>query len=228
MIAIVAAFALLVVVLVGQLTSRNAPGTESLPSASTSPAPRKSPAEGPFVKREPNDAKAMGDVDAPVVLVEWTDLRCPFCAAFSRDTLPAVIDEYVKAGKVRLEVHDVALFGSQSEEASVAAHAAAEQGRYFEYLHAVNAAAPEKGHPDLPRQELIAFARTAGVPDMEKFTTDLDSPKIRAAVQQGTADAQQLGINSVPFFVAGDMALSGAQPATVFRQYLDDALAKAK
>lgn len=181
-----------------------------------------------FVRRDAADPMAIGDVDAPVVLTYWTDLRCPFCAVFSRDTLPILIEEYVDLGEVRIEFHDVAYFGEESATAAVAARAAGEQELFFEYLEAVYAVAPESGHPDLPREELVAFAAEIGVPDMAQFEADLDDPALRKAADESTADAQQLGVSAVPFFVAGDTALSGAQPVDTFRAFLDDALTKAK
>ena len=95
------------------------------------------------VRLEAGDPMAIGAIDAPVVLSEWVDFRCPFCAVFSRDVLPQLVQEYVDAGKVRIEVHDVAFFGDESLRAAVAARAAGEQGKYFEFLGAVYEAAPE-------------------------------------------------------------------------------------
>ncbi|MGH3351154.1 MAG: DsbA family protein [Nocardioides sp.] len=178
-----------------------------------------------FVRRDADDPMAIGDVDAPVVLSEWIDLRCPFCAVVSRETMPTLMEEYVDAGKVRIEFHDVAYFGEESEDAAVAARAAARQDRFVEFVTAVYDAAPERGHPDLPRNELIDFAEEAGVTDIEKFTADLEDPKLRAEVQASTQSAQQLGVTAVPFFVTGDTALSGAQPTETFRELLDEALA---
>lgn len=182
--------------------------------------------ELPIVKREESDPAAIGSVSAPVVLVTFTDLRCPYCAIFSRNTLPDIVREYVDAGKVRIEVHDVAFFGQQSEDAAVAARAAGNQQKYLAFVEAVFAAAPDRGHPELPRERLIAFAEEAGVPDMDRFVADLDDPELRMAAQASTVQAQQFGVNSVPFFVAGASALSGAQPADAFRSFLDTALAE--
>ncbi|MDV6300860.1 thioredoxin domain-containing protein [Dietzia maris] len=178
-----------------------------------------------FVRRDVDDPKAIGDVDAPVVMTEWIDLRCPFCASFSRDSLPTLIEEYVDTGRVRIEFTDVAYFGEQSEDGSVALQAAANQNKYMEYVTAVFDAAPDSGHPDLTREVLIDFAEQVDVPDMEKFTADLDDPQIRAQAEAETRNAQQLGVTAVPFFVAGQAALSGAQPVATFREYLDEALA---
>ncbi|MCX4473019.1 DsbA family protein [Micromonospora sp. NBC_01655] len=225
-IALAALVVFLGVVLVAQLT----PGRDPLaaPSPSTGAASTGAVDEFAFVRRDQDDPMALGSVAAPVVLVQWTDMRCPYCAVFNRDTLPVLTKDYVDTGKVRIEIHDVAYFGEQSEGAAVAARAAGRQGKFFEYLRAVYAFAPEHKHPDLPREKLIAFARKADVADINRFTADLDDPRLRAEVQDNTTSAQQLGVSSVPFFVAGKTALSGAQPLDVFRAFLDDALTKAR
>ena len=180
-----------------------------------------------FVRREADDPRAIGSVDAPVVMTEWIDLRCPFCASFSRDTLPALITDYVDTGKVRIEFVDVAYFGEQSLDGQIAARAAADQDKYVEYVTAVFDAAPEKGHADLTRNVLIDFAEQVDMPDMARFTSDLDDPQLRSTAEAQTLEAQQLGVTAVPFFVAGQTALSGAQPESTFRDYLDDAIAAA-
>ncbi|MFT3899352.1 MAG: thioredoxin domain-containing protein [Gordonia sp. (in: high G+C Gram-positive bacteria)] len=195
--------------------------------AATGKVPNK-PGEMPVVRRDGRDPMGMGDPAAPVVLVLWTDLRCPYCAVFNRKVLPIIEKEYIEPGKVRFESNDVAFFGEQSENAAVAARAAGNQGKYFAYTKAVYAEAPEKGHPDLPRDRLVYFAKKAGVPDIARFTRDLDDPALRDKVRQTTDTAQRLGVPSVPFFVAGNAVLSGAQPEDEFRTFLDAAIKNAE
>ncbi|MFF2389475.1 DsbA family protein [Agromyces sp. NPDC058104] len=221
-----AATAFLLVVAIAQAfpqtTSAAAPGPVHGPEASAQPS---APAENPAIAlRDPDDPLAIGDVDAPVVLVEWADFRCPFCAVFTNQTLPVILDEYVETGLVRYEFRDVAFFGDDSTAAAVAARAAGEQGRFPEYLEALYAAAPEQGHPDMPREKLVGFAKEAGVPDLATFEADLDRADLHDAVAASTAQAQQLGVTGVPFFVVGDQALSGAQPLDAVRSFLDEQL----
>src|SRR5699024_4702219 len=124
-----------------------------------------------------------------------------------------------------IEFIDVAYFGEQSLDAQIAAQAAADQDKYIEYVTAVYAEAPEKGHADLTRDVLIDFAEQVDMPDLTQFAADLDDPQIRSAAEAQTLEAQQLGVTAVPFFVAGQTALSGAQPESTFRAFLDEALA---
>lgn len=210
----------------GQSPTSGSPEASEVTGGDQSTGEQSAGGDMDFVRRDADDPKAIGDVDAPVVLTEWIDLRCPFCASFSRDTLPTLLEEYVDTGRVRIEFTDVAYFGEQSENASVAAQAAANQDKYVDYLTAVFDEAPEKGHADLTRDVLIAFAEKVDMPDIEQFTADLDDPQIRARAEAETRTAQQLGVSAVPFFVAGDTAMSGAQPVASFREYLDEALSK--
>lgn len=223
---LVAVIAFLGIVVVAQMLPGQSPTTT--PEASDSASSQQAGGDMEFVRRDDDDPKAIGDVDAPVVMTEWIDLRCPFCASFARESLPQLIEEYVDTGQVRIEYTDVAYFGEQSEDASVAAQAAANQDKYIDYITAVFDDAPENGHADLTRDILIDYAEQVDVPDMDAFTADLDDPAIREQAQAETMNAQRLGVSAVPFFVAGDTAMSGAQPVDSFRDYLDDAVAKAE
>ncbi|MFK0009049.1 DsbA family protein [Paenarthrobacter sp. NPDC090520] len=170
----------------------------------------------------------IGSKDAPVVLIEWADARCPYCALFTQETLPTLLKDYVDSGKVRFEFRDVAMFGEQSVSAGTGIRAAAAQEPFHAYLTTLYGAAEGHEHPDLPREKLIEFARTAGVPDMDRFEADLGSEALRQAVLASTTDARRLGVTGVPLFLAGDRVLSGAQPVEVFKQVLDEALQAAE
>lgn len=177
--------------------------------------------EAVHVRADPNDPLAIGDINAPVVLSEWTDYRCPFCSVFATQTLPTLMKKYVDTGKLRIEFNDVYFFGDQSRDAAIAARAAAEQGYYLEYIQVLYAAAPDSGHPDLPREKLIDFAREANVPDLDSFVAALDSPELAAAVDQSHQQAMAWGISGVPFFVIGKQVINGAQPLEIFEQIID-------
>lgn len=222
--------ALLVVVVVLALRPGAAPIADAPASTPEAAAPEAATSdEAPRVpdlsRRDPADPLAIGAVDAPVVIVEWLDYRCPFCAAFARDTMPAIVQDYVDAGLVRWEFNDVVFFGDDSLAAAIAARAAGEQGMYHEYITVLFAAAPASGHPDLPRETLIAFAEQAGVPDLAAFTAALDDPALQQAVATSHQEATALGVQSVPTFVIGQTVLQGAYPIDVFREAIEKELA---
>jgi protein-disulfide isomerase len=215
----------LLVVIITQQVAMSGPSGGGVTPTSTSTASGQTLAEK-VARAQANDPMAWGDPKAPVVIVQWTDFRCPFCAAFAKDTLPTLFAQYIDTGKVRFELHDAALFGDQSVDAAVAARAAGAQGKYHEFMTALYAAAPASGHPDLPKEKLIAFATTAGVPDLKAFAAALDDQKLHQEVIDATAAAQQLGVNSVPFFVVGNQVVNGAQPLMNFQSAIESELAK--
>lgn len=180
-----------------------------------------------LARRIDGEATALGAVDAPVVLVEYADYRCPFCGVFARDTMPTLVAEYVEAGELRIEWRDLPVFGDESESAAVAGRAAGAQGKFWEYHEAIFAGAPERGHPSLPREKLIELAGEAGVADIEQFTRDLDDPELLATVLADREEGAQLGITSTPIFIVNNTPIAGAQPLDTFRQVIEAELEKA-
>lgn len=181
-------------------------------------------ADNPLARRDADDYAAIGDIDAPLVMVEYADYRCPFCGLFSRDTMPIIIEEYVEPGLLRIEWRDAPLFGQDSVDAAVAARAAGEQGRFWQYHDAIYEVAPESGHADMPREKLVDFAEQVGVPDLEAFEATLDSQPPLIQVSADQAEARQIGLTSVPSFVIGQEAFSGAHPIDTFRTVIDEQL----
>lgn len=176
---------------------------------------------GDLARREPGDPLAMGAVDAPVVMVEFADYRCPFCAKFSRDLEPQLIEEYVDTGKLRIEWRDMPIYGEDSARAARAARAAAAQGHFWEFNRALYAAAPDSGHPEMPPEKLRTFAEQAGVPDIERFMAQMNSDDFEDLLHVDTMHAQRLGIPATPAFSINGHPLLGAQPIEEFTKVID-------
>ncbi|BAX99766.1 hypothetical protein MSTE_04472 [Mycobacteroides stephanolepidis] len=170
-----------------------------------------------------NDPMALGPIDAPVVLVIYSDYRCPFCAKFSRDTEPQLVERYVNTGKLRIEWRDLPIFGTQSVQAAKAGRAAAEQGRFWEFNRAVYRHAPDRGHAELTDEVLLERAREAGVPDLARFQAAVAGDRLLPAVEQDIQEAVAIGAASTPVFVINDQPVVGAQPFDVFVSVIEQA-----
>ena len=178
------------------------------------------------------DAPSLGRADAPVTLVEFSDYQCPFCQRFFATTLPALIKEYVDAGKVRYVFRDYPLdqLHPQSRKAAEAAHCAGEQGKYWAMHDALF-----RNPGALTPPALAERARAAGV-DGAKFDECLSSGRHAARVEAGLRDGAAAGVQGTPGFVvgrtpaAGDVVegvpIRGALPIETFRQLIDQALAE--
>ena len=100
----------------------------------------------------------VGRADAEVLVIEFTDLQCPYCAQFASQTFPRLKAAYIDTGKIRYASRDLPLpMHAHAETAAVAARCAGEQGRYWEYRHAVFAAQRRLGTE--PWEELARRAR---------------------------------------------------------------------
>ncbi|PYF96786.1 Protein-disulfide isomerase [Georgenia satyanarayanai] len=223
-----------VAVVAGLLVGNRTDDTASGPAATTAPPATEPPATEPAPAAEPTaptqaqapdltrrvegDPMAAGPVDAPVGVVVYSDYSCPYCQSWAVETQPTVL-EYAEEGTVRLEWRDVSILGEDSTRAAVAAAAAAEQGRYREF-HELLFADMDARSPE----QLAAMAEQLGL-DVEQFTADLTDPDVLAGVQRTMDEAQSLGLQSTPSFVVAGTPVVGAQPAEVFVELIEAALA---
>lgn len=169
---------------------------------------------------------SLGAVDAPLVIAEYADFQCPFCGAFAREVKPRIEAAYVATGKVRLEWHDFAWMGAESEDAANAARCAADQGAFWPYHDRLYAARVAPNSGTFSRERLIGAAEELGL-DVPGFSACVDADTHGAAVRADTAEAARLGMTGTPTFIIGNRTLVGAQPFEVFAAEIDAALAAA-
>jgi protein-disulfide isomerase len=100
--------------------------------AGCGPEARPALPEQAFERPAAPDARAMGDPNAPIVLVEYSDFQCEFCASFVRDTKPQLEENYIKTGKVYFVYRDYPLDTHPGARvAAAAANCAADQGSFW-------------------------------------------------------------------------------------------------
>ncbi|ROR96304.1 protein-disulfide isomerase [Salana multivorans] len=177
-------------------------------------------------RREADDLLAVGPVDAPVALVVFSDYQCPFCARWSAETLPLLMD-HVDAGELRIEWRDVNVFGPASERAARASYAAAKQGVFWEYHDRLFEGGATRTENELGDEALIALAEELGL-DVERFTADLASAETVAQITENAQLGIDLGAYSTPAFILGGQPIVGAQPSAVFLDAFAAALAAAR
>jgi protein-disulfide isomerase len=168
----------------------------------------------------------LGQKDAPVTLIEFSDYQCPYCARFAQTTLLALKAEYIDTGKVRYVFRDFPLdrLHPHARKAAEAAHCAWEQGRYWE-MHDLLF----HNQQALQVDQLKGTARQLGL-DPARFDACLERGKYAAEVQQDVEEGTAVGVRGTPGFVLGKtraedtiegLFISGAQPLTTFRQAIE-------
>ncbi|MFB0835061.1 DsbA family protein [Arthrobacter halodurans] len=222
--------ALVVGLLIGaQLpVGERSPAETQAPAAATAAPGAAAPQPDiPDVSRlDPQDGTAIGSVDAPVVMVAFTDFQCPFCAKWTDATLPDLVTEYVDSGRLRIEWRDLDLFGEASLTGAHAAQAAALQGGYVDFHHRMAEGGKISPNADFGDENLRAVATELGM-DGEKLIADMDSPAVKDAVRRNIEEAESLGIMSTPVFLINTTPFVCAQPLANFEAAIDAELYRA-
>src|SRR4051812_750117 len=98
----------------GAARSGTAPGTAAPPTAAPRPAAAVTAKTRAF-PGIPQQGAALGRPTAPVTLVEYADLQCPYCAEWARRTLPVLASDYVRSGRLRIVFRGLAFVGPESD-----------------------------------------------------------------------------------------------------------------
>lgn len=174
------------------------------------------------ISRDPADPRAKGKVDAPVVLVAYSDFSCPMCTRFATEIEPELKD-LIDDGTLRIEYRDLVVFPNYGADiAAMGGVAAGKQGKFWQF-HDLLFAKAGNDHPQYTKDSVLALAKEAQIPDLAAFARDLDDPKTKAAVDESTRNAAEvLGFNGTPSFICNKTAFSGAQPVEIFRSTILD------
>jgi protein-disulfide isomerase len=147
----------------------------------------------------PQQEMLLGDPGAPVELVEFGDLQCPYCAAYAEEILPPIIENQVKNGQVKIEFRNFTIIGPESTDAAAAALAAGAQGRGWNFVELFyrNQGGENTGYA-ADESFLEAVAEAAGVKDLGRWNEDRTD--LVAEVEEINAEAQRLGLEGTPSF----------------------------
>lgn len=168
----------------------------------------------------------LGDEDAPVTMVEYSDFQCPYCGQFAREVEPELIEQYVESGTLKIEWRDFPYLGQESVNAALAAREAQQQGRFWEYHEALYENQDSVNGGAFSDDNLKSLAQEAGV-DPGKLEQSLASGEHEETVARDFEKGQQVGVTGTPTFIINDEIIVGAQPKKVFEQAIEKAAAEA-
>lgn len=205
--------------------SGSLPAQAGTPTLAGQPVPSVPPAP---VDVENGNLPPLGDTNAPVTIVEFSDFQCPFCERFFTDAYPQIKKDYIDTGKAVLYFRHLPLdFHQAARPAALASECANEQGKFWAYHDIVfsNQSKIASGTLDANTQTLKDFAAQIGL-NTTQFNSCLESEKFKANVDKDTADAAAVGANGTPTFFINGTILVGAQPYANFKAAIDQALAQ--
>jgi len=173
------------------------------------------------------DFNTMGDKNAPVTIVEYSDFQCPYCANFSNQTEQQLIDAFIATGKVRFVYRSYGEFiGPESRRTAEAAYCAGDQGKFWEMHDIIFANQNGENVGNFNDRKIVAFAEKIGL-DMGQFNDCFNSNKYADQVTQDGVDGQQAGVKATPSFTINGTLFEGAQPIGAFQTTIEAALAAA-
>ncbi len=181
----------------------------------------------------------LGTEDAPVIIVEFSDFMCPYCAYFSTETLPRLLEAY--PDEIKFAHRDYLNFGETSYRVALSAACAAEQDLYWEirdsYYMVFEGINLEEFHA-IPKDEawfeeflegytdekIFEFAEEAGA-DSDQLAACMDEDRYQQQIAFDYQIGMQIGIQGIPFFIVNGTIINGAMPYEDFVEVIDLALA---
>lgn len=180
------------------------------------------------VKIEIGDAPVLGDKNAKVTVIEFSDFQCPFCKQFFDAGITQLKEEYVKSGKVKLAYKHYPLsFHANAQGAAEASECANEQNKFWEYHDLLFTNQKEWENQDVATATTTfnTYAGNLGL-DTAQFSTCLSTNKYKEKVDKDTALGTQVGVSGTPSTFINGTIIVGAQPYASFKALIDAELAK--
>lgn len=200
------------------------------------PQQQQAPAPSGPVKVSIDDDPILGDKDAPVTIIEFSDYECPFCKRHFDETLPQLIKEYINTGKVKLVFRDLPLpfhnpMATTEAVTANCARAQSDDNTYYKFHDEIFKRTKSNGN-GLSKDDLYKISDDLKL-DTAKLKTCMDDSKQAEEVQKDLTDANSVGANGTPAFFIGKstddgqieaVLTSGAQPFSVFKTIIDELL----
>jgi protein-disulfide isomerase len=203
-----AAGAILAVVLVnGSSSNANVPSRGSLANG----LPGAADVEG-LLKGIPQSANVLGSPKAPVTLIEYIDLQCPYCRQFETEAMPTLIARYVRTGKLKVEARPIGYIGPDSESGRAAAIAAGEQNRLFNFAQLLYSNQGIENTGWLNTDMITSAAASIPGLDVPRLLTDRKSSAVADKAAVFDAQASTDGVKETPTILVGK---TGATPKHV-------------
>jgi protein-disulfide isomerase len=184
----------------------------------------------------PQRGISIGDARAPLTLVEFADLQCPFCRDYTTGVMPALVDRYVRTGKLRMEFRNVSFIGNDSLRAAQMAGAASQQNKLWEYVDLFYLNQGDENTGYVTDEFLTKIGRAVRGLDVQRALADRNLPEVQRALTEAQTEWQLAGFTGTPSFLLGPtgrrmsaLLREGEAPTVaLMSQRIDDALKQAR
>jgi protein-disulfide isomerase len=151
----------------------------------------------------PQSGNVLGSPTAPVTMVEYIDLQCPFCQQFETQAMPTVIERYVRTGKLKVEARLLAFIGPDSVRGQSAAIAAGQQDKEFNFTQLLYANQAGENSGWLSDEMVRSAAASIPGLDVNQLLAASDSDAVHAQAQKYVAQATADKVTGTPTLLVG-------------------------
>jgi protein-disulfide isomerase len=191
-----AAVAAVLVIVVAGGGSSSSPTTTSTPT--TTGAGGGTEATSTFAG-VPQHGDTLGEAAAPVTLTVFEDPQCPFCREWNIDTLPTVVKDYVRTGRLKVVYRGMVIISDNSLVGLAAVYAAARQNKLWNMVEALYERQGEERSGWLTTSVVDDAAHEVGL-SPQRLNTAMRSAAVASSIRKSVNEAQTLGINGTPTF----------------------------
>jgi protein-disulfide isomerase len=165
-----------------------------------------------------DDDPSIGSEDAKVVIVEFSDYTCPYCAKFANEVEDKLLENY--GDKIRFVYRDFPVHGDIAYKGAEAANCAGEQGKYWEF-HRILYQNQREWMSNTSM--LYSYAEQLGL-NVTAFKACLDSGKYKSEVDKDLQDGRSYGVTGTPTFFINGKKVVGYMPYEEFAKLIDQEL----
>jgi protein-disulfide isomerase len=168
----------------------------------------------------PQKGATLGRASAPVTVQVFEDPQCPYCRDWNVNTLPTVVTDYVRSGRLKLVYQGILIIGPNSEQGLRANYAAGRQNKLWQMVDALYARQGSENSGWINDAVIANAARAAGA-NVRKLSAAFLSAPITAQLKSAEQAATKYGVQGTPTFVVEhppalpmQLQLAGLDPAS--------------
>jgi protein-disulfide isomerase len=150
----------------------------------------------------PQQGRFLGNPNAPATVVECADLQCPICREYTLQTLPVLVQDYVRTGKVRMELRTLWFLGNDSVTAARAAAGAAQQNKLWNFADVLYYNQGEENSGYVTPQFLDRIYKASGV-NAAAGAKYAASDASKAPLGEANTLANRYGVDATPTILVG-------------------------
>ena len=174
------------------------------PAAGSSSPPRGAAEVAALLRGIPQHSVSLGRPSAPVTLVEFADLQCPYCAEWATRAFPEIVKRYVRTGKVRMVFVGMTFLGPDSARGFRAVLAAGRQDRLWHVLELLYLNQGEEGSGWVTDAFLRRLGGSVTGLDVGAMLRARTSATVEAELTQAARFVESAGVDRTPTFAASN------------------------